>query len=76
MGKPLKKLMADEDNIVAPTGPAAMTDKEATDFIWAMRSLYRQRPSDQTVAPIRKPIASNYGNYPKSSKPLYIQPKP
>lgn len=76
MGKPLKKLTADEENIVALTEPAAMTDKEATDFIWAMRSLYRQRSSNQTVAPIRKPITSNYGSYPKSSKPLYTQPKP
>ncbi|MDG1196564.1 MAG: hypothetical protein P8O86_00960 [Actinomycetota bacterium] len=28
-----------------PKGPAAMSHKEATDFMWAMKSLYRQTSS-------------------------------
>jgi hypothetical protein len=76
MGKPIKQLTTIEKNIVPPRKLATMSHKEATDLIWAMRSFYRQRPSNKTAVPLRKTMANRRNGSDEILDPLYIQLRP
>jgi hypothetical protein len=76
MATSIKRSTHGEKNIGLPEGPAAMSHKEATDFMWAMKSLYRQTSSGQKAAPLRKTDTRNWTSYPQILERLYIQPTP
>jgi len=76
MATSIRRSTQGEKNTGLPKGPAAMSHKEVTDFMWAMKSLYRQTSSGQTAAPLRKTDTRNCTSYRQILERLYIQPTP